>query len=134
MVRRTLGHYVAVCPCLQLTSHTQPTSTLSRIKYERYIFIKKCVHSFIEVIIIVDSVSAYICLCMWLYNIKPVSWSCKIYQLYLFRGVRLHSTPSTSVLDMTLNHLIMWLQSWIFRECGVPLHCYYSQVHCDLDE
>ena len=49
MVRRTSGQYVAVCPCLQLTSHTQPTSTLSRIKYERYIFIKKCVRSFIGV-------------------------------------------------------------------------------------
>ena len=48
MVRRTLGQYVAVCPRLQLTSHTQPTSTfrnpfanLSRIKCERYIFYKE---------------------------------------------------------------------------------------------
>ena len=41
-------------------SHTQPTPTLSRIKCERYIFIKKCVRSFIEVVIIVDYVSAYI--------------------------------------------------------------------------
>ena len=37
---------------LQLTSHTQPTSTLWRIKCERYIFIKKCVRSFIKVVII----------------------------------------------------------------------------------
>ena len=43
MVRGTWGQYVAVCPRLQLTSHTQTTSTLSRIKCERYIFIKKCV-------------------------------------------------------------------------------------------
>ena len=50
MVRRTLGQYVAVCPRLQLTSHTKLTSTLSRIKCERYIFIKKCVRSFIEVV------------------------------------------------------------------------------------
>ena len=28
MVRRTLGQYVADCPRLQLTSHTQPTTTL----------------------------------------------------------------------------------------------------------
>ena len=40
---------IAVCHHLQLISHTQPTSTLSRIKCERYIFIKKCVRSFIEV-------------------------------------------------------------------------------------
>ena len=64
MVRRTLGQYVAVCPCLQLTSHTQPTSTLLRIKCERYIFIKKCVHSFIEAVTIVGYVSAYICICI----------------------------------------------------------------------
>ena len=49
MVRRTLGQYIAVCPHLQLTSHAQPTSTLPRIKCERYTFIKKCVRSFIEV-------------------------------------------------------------------------------------
>ena len=48
-VRRTWGQYVAVYLRLQLTSHTQPTSTLSRIKCEKYIFIKKCVRSFIEV-------------------------------------------------------------------------------------
>ena len=47
--QKNLGQYVAVCPRLQLTSHTQPTSTLSRIKCERCIFIKKCVRSFIEV-------------------------------------------------------------------------------------
>ena len=56
MVRRTLGQYVAVCPRLQLTSHTQPTSTLSRIKCQRYIFIKKCVRSFIEFVIMFDYV------------------------------------------------------------------------------
>ena len=68
MVRRTLGQYVTVCHRLHLTSHIQPTSTLSRIKCERYIFIKKWVRSFLEVVIIVDYVSAYICICMWLYN------------------------------------------------------------------
>ena len=40
MVRRTLGQYEAVCSRLRLTSYTQPTSTPSRIKCERYIFIK----------------------------------------------------------------------------------------------
>ena len=66
MVGRTLGQYVAACPRLQLTSHTQPTSTLSRIKCERYIFIKKCVRSFTEVVVLVDYVSAYICI-MYMY-------------------------------------------------------------------
>ena len=44
-----LGVNIVVCTRLQLISHTQPTSTLSRIKCERDIFIKKCVRSFIEV-------------------------------------------------------------------------------------
>ena len=64
MIRRTWVQYVAVCPHLQLTSHTQPTSTLSRIKCERYIFIKKCVRSFIEVVHYRLIVSAYICICI----------------------------------------------------------------------
>ena len=72
MVRRTWGQYVAVCPRFQLTSLTQPKSTFSRIKCERYIFIKKCVRSFIEVVIIVDYVSAYICLFMRLYNTRTL--------------------------------------------------------------
>ena len=63
--QKNLGQYVAVCSHLQLTSHTQSTSTLSRIKCERYIFIKKCVCSFIEATIIVDYVSAYICMYMY---------------------------------------------------------------------
>ena len=43
--REELWVKITVCPRLQLTSHTQPTSTLSRIKCARYIFIKKCVRS-----------------------------------------------------------------------------------------
>ena len=61
--QENLGQYVAFCLRLQLPSQTQPTSTLSRIKCERYILIKKCVRSFIEVVIIVDYVSASICIC-----------------------------------------------------------------------
>ena len=38
----------------------------------------------------------------------------------LCRGVR-PPPPPTSVLDMTLNNLIVGLhQCWRFRECGVP--------------
>ena len=67
MVRRTLGQYVAVCARLQLTSHTWETSTLLRIKCERYILYKEVCS--LKFVIIVDYVSAYICICMWLYNI-----------------------------------------------------------------
>ena len=47
--REELGVKITVCPRLQLISHTQPSSTQSRIKCKRYIFIKKCVRSFIKV-------------------------------------------------------------------------------------
>ena len=40
-------------------------------------------------------------------------------------------TPLTSVLNMTLNHLMVRFQTWGFGECGVPLQCPYSQVHSD---
>ena len=64
-----LGVNIAVCLRLQLISHTQPISNHSGIKCERYIFIKKCVRSFIADRHKVDYVSTYICICMWLYNI-----------------------------------------------------------------
>ena len=35
-----------------------------------------------------------------------------------------------SVLDMTLNHLMAKLKPWRF---GVPLYCYCTQVHSDLE-
>ena len=59
--------------------------------------------------------------------ICPVSWGCRIHWLHLCRGV---SPPLTSVLDMTLNNLMVrFQQCWSFGECGVPLHCHCSQVH-----
>ena len=57
-----------------------------------------------------------------------VSWGCRIHWLHLCRGVR--PPPLTSVLDMTLNNLMVrFQQCWSFGECGVPLHCPHSQVH-----
>ena len=60
--QKNFGQYVAVCSRLQLTPHTQPTSTLLRIKWERYIFIKKCIRSFIEV-------CHYVWLCFRMYYV-----------------------------------------------------------------
>ena len=67
----------------------------------------------------------------WIYFFSPppcpVSWGWRIHWLHLCRGVR---HPLTSVLDMTLNNLMVRLQQcWSFGECGVPLHCHCSQVH-----
>ena len=57
----------------------------------------------------------------------PVSWGCRIHWLHLYRWVR---PPLMSVLDMTLNNLMVrFQQCWSFGECGVPLHCHRSQVH-----
>ena len=56
----------------------------------------------------------------------PVGWGCRIHRLLLCRGVR----PPTSVLDMTLNCLMVRFQQyWSFVECGVPLHCHRSQIN-----
>ena len=53
----------SVSPSPTHLSHTR-NITLSRIKRERYIFIKKSVHSFIEVRHYVWLCSAYICICI----------------------------------------------------------------------
>ena len=62
----------------------------------------------------------------------PVGWGCRIHQLHPGRGVRL--SHSMSVLDMTLNNLMVKLQyCWSFGECGVFLCCHCSQVHSGPD-
>ena len=59
------------------------------------------------------------------YNYCPVSWVCRIHQLHLCRGVRL---PPMSVLDMTLNNLIVRFQwCWSFADC------HRFQVHSGLE-
>ena len=42
VTRRTLGQYVAICLCLQLTSYTQLTSTLSNKVWEVYFYKEVC--------------------------------------------------------------------------------------------
>ena len=67
VTRRTLGQYSSLSPSPAHLSHTT-NITLSRIKCEKYIFIKKCVRSFIEVRHYVWLWFAYICIYMWLYK------------------------------------------------------------------
>ena len=38
---------------------------------------------------------------------------------------------TTSILDMTQNHLMMLLKSWNFAKFGVALHFHNSYVHSD---
>ena len=57
----------------------------------------------------------------------PVGCGCRIHRLHLCRGVWL---PTMSVLDMTLNNLMMSFHwGWRFGECGVPLYYQCPQVH-----
>ena len=40
-----------------------------------------------------------------------------------------NKTPPKSVLDMTLNILILGLKSWSIEECRVPLQCHRFNVY-----
>ena len=105
MVRRNLVQYVAVCPRLQLTSHTQPISTLSRIKSERYIFYKEVcsfVHWSSSLLLTMFLHIYLLCSCMCLYNI------CRSYFF--------NSFISFSPLFSVLIHLFLY-------DKRVPLGC-----------
>ena len=65
--QKNSGQYSSLFLSSTHLSHTRHI-TLSRIKCERYIFIKKCIRSFIEDRHYVWLCSTYICICMWLYN------------------------------------------------------------------
>ena len=77
MARITCGQYVAVCPRLQLTSHTQPTSILSRIKCERIYFYK-------EVCEFVNWSRHYcwLCFCIYLYMYVAIQ------NLHIVKGLK----------------------------------------------
>ena len=55
---------------------------------------------------------------------------------FLFFMCNIYTHTHTHWLHLgggTLNNLMVRLQSWSFRECGVPLHCHYSQVLSDME-
>ena len=59
--------------------------------------------------------------------ICPVGWGCRIHRLHFCRGVKPH--PPTSVLDMTLNNLMVRFQwCWSFGECWGLLHYHFFQI------
>ena len=60
---------------------------------------------------------------------SPVGRGCILHRLYFCRGITPHQWVSRS---MTQNNLMMRLLSRSFGECGVLLHCHYSQVHYNL--
>ena len=67
MVRRTLDQYVAAYPRLQLTSHTQPTSSLSNKVWEVYFYKGACSFrslKFVYYCWLCFRICLYICLCI----------------------------------------------------------------------
>ena len=70
--------------------------------------------------------SAHIAFGITLTLVCQVCWGCGIHRLHLCRGL---SPPHMSVLDMTLNNLMVNFQwCWSFGECRVTLLCHCSQV------
>ena len=59
-------------------------------------------------------------------DINPVS--CLIFLLRLCIEGKKHPHHPTSVVDMTLSHLMVRFKYWNFAECGKALHC---SVHSD---
>ena len=57
-------------------------------------------------------------------NICPVGWGVEYIDCTSAEGVR---PPATSVLDKTLNNLMVrFQQCWSFGEYGVLLYCHHS--------
>ena len=69
-------------------------------------------HLWIEKILMLESFNFYLFNFVFylLLLCFPVGWGCRIHRLHLSRGVR--TPPPTSVLDMTLNNLMLW-QMWV---------------------
>ena len=73
MVRRTWGQYVAVCPRLQLTSHTQETSPFKNKVWEVYFFFYKETCSFVrslKFVIMFDYIPHGLVWFVWFYGIS----------------------------------------------------------------
>ena len=99
---------------------------LSKIPYNAIFvpYFLNCVPEIVSGVLLYHFYGLYL---LFLFILCPVGWSCRIHGMPLCRGVRL---PPTSVLDMTLNNLMVrFQQCWSFGECGVRLHCHCSQVH-----
>ena len=111
--RGTWGQYVAVCSVSNSPLTHNPFATLSqpfRIRCERYIFLKKCVHSSL-LLIMFQHVYVYGCICiMWLYK----TYSC------------LYSFSSQSTIPNKVKTKAFYLQIHIFICClvtwGLRIH------------
>ena len=58
---------------------------------------------------------------------SPIDWGSRMHWVHLCKRLR----PTKSVLNVTLNHLMVRLQSWSFEVYGVSLNCHHSQAHPD---
>ena len=109
--RRTWSQYSSLSPSPTHLSHTT-NITLSRIKCERYIFIKKCIRSFIEVHIL--------CLIMFLLIFVLQLYNSPIWKKMLFKLFYL-----TQWWDPKRNYsciIILYLSS-LTVDCSSLFHC-----------
>ena len=110
-------------PQQKMFSHRSSFASKLRTYWTTHVCLRVCVCVCVCVYIYIY-IYIYIYL---LFSSCPVSWGCRIHRLHFCRGGK---APSTSVLDMTLNNLMVRFQwYWSFGECGAPLHCHRSQVH-----
>ena len=100
---------------------TVRVSSISKIELFNHSIVCKQMTD-IELLVLYRNTWNYFTVCKWmtfgLLKMLPTNYS---------------FTDHISVLDMTLNYLMVRLQSWSFGECAVPLQCHYSQVHSDLE-
>ena len=106
-------------------------------------------HRIFDVLVCVSEFSSFLMFCsVWVYhrytNICSLRMRTRL-NIFLLLSIQYSSqlrllntqtaslqrnkTPSMSVLDMTLNNLMVRPQSWSFGECRVPLYCHHSQVY-----
>ena len=118
--QKNLGQYVAVCLRLQLTSHTR-NITLSRIKCERYIFIKKCVRSFIEVRIL--------CLIMFLLNYTATCLPSRKPSKLDEPDVQ---DTAGEAEDELISDVLLWIPTYSRAKAGRPARTYIQQLCEDM--
>ena len=88
----------------------------------------------LELIYLHTSIAVFFCRVKWFQLFQSNKYNSLPSQLglqnTLTAPLKRGKTPLMSVLDMTLNNLMVRIQQcWSFGECGVPLHCHCSRDH-----
>ena len=133
---RNLGQYCSLSLSPAHLSHTT-NITLLRIKCERYIFIKKCIHSFIEVgkLYLIMFPLIFV---LWLYNRSNIE---HCLQWHLFHGMvsfMFQKTPWSSLLTAETETFSLqekqyastpWIVFLIQAHCGTPMFSLFVNIY-----